>query len=168
MTVGYFPPFCEILSDGSRTFSTFFPKFVRITVGHFPPFLQILSEWLWDVFLLFMKTCQYNDLTFFHKKEENVLPSFWQVFQKRRKMSHCHSDKFSKKGGKCPTVILTSFQKKKENVRMSFWHVFTKRRKMSSCHSDRFSKKGGKCLTVILTSFHKKEENVFPSFWHAF
>ena len=41
-------------------------------------------------------------------------------------MSHCHSEKFSKKGGKCPTVILTSFEK---------------RRKMTDCHSDKFGKK---------------------------
>jgi len=61
-------------------------------------------------------------------------------------MSNCYSDKFSNKGGKCPTVILTSFGKK--------------RRKMSYCHSDKFSKKGGKCPTIILTSFGKKEENV--------
>jgi hypothetical protein len=31
-------------------------------------------------------------------------------------MSHRHYDKFWKKGGKCPTVILTSFHKKEENV----------------------------------------------------
>ena len=52
-------------------------------------------------------------------------------------MSHCHSDKFSQKGGKCPTVILASFQK---------------RRKMSDCDSDMFSQKGGKCPTVIFTN----------------
>ena len=31
-------------------------------------------------------------------------------------MFNGHSDKFSLKGGKCPTVILTSFHKKEENV----------------------------------------------------
>ena len=83
---------------------------------------------------------------------------------KRSKMSHCHSDKFSQKGGKCPTVILTSCHKNEENVPPSFRQVFTKRRKMSRRHYDKFSKKGGKCPTIILTSFHKKEENVLPSF----
>ena len=79
-------------------------------------------------------------------------------------MSHRHSDKFSKKGGKCPTVILTGFYKKEENVPLSFQQVFTKRRKMSHRHSDKFLKKGGKCPTVILTSFQKKEENVLLTF----
>ena len=50
----------------------------------------------------------------------------------KRKMSHSHSNKFLKNGGKCPTVILTSVQTKKEN-------------------SDNFSQKGGKCPTAILT-----------------
>jgi hypothetical protein len=94
-------------------------------------------------------------------------------------MSFCHFDKFSKKGGKCPTVILTSFHKKEENVHRSFMQVFNNRRKMSFCHFDKFSKKGGKCPmdilkkisqkggkcpTVILTSFHNKEENVSWTF----
>ena len=76
-------------------------------------------------------------LTRFHKKEENVPLSFWQVFNKRRKMSHCHSEKFSKK---------------KENVQLSFWHVFTKRRKMSHCHSNKFLQKGGKCLKIVINN----------------
>ena len=45
-------------------------------------------------------------------------------------MSRSHSDKFSKKGGKCPLVIWTSFQK---------------RRTMSIGHSDHHSEMGGKC-----------------------
>ena len=73
-------------------------------------------------------------MTSFYKKEENVPPSFLkiskkeeivplsfrQVSPKRRKMSHYHSDRFSQKGGKCPTVIQTSFHKKEKNVLMSF------------------------------------------------
>ena len=81
-------------------------------------------------------------------------------------MSHHHSDKFSKKGGKCPTVIPTSFHKKEENVPPSFCQVFEKRRKMSNCHSDTFLQKGGKCATVIPTSFHKMEENVLGKLNH--
>ena len=198
MTVGHFPPFCEILSESlwdifllfvktyqndSGTFSFFLWNFVTISIvrmagGHFPPFCENLSEWQLEIFLLLVKTFQNDSGTFssifgkpvrkFHKKEENVPLSVWQFFTKRRKMSHCHSDKFSKKGGKCPTITLTSFHKKEENVLPSLWQVFTKRRKMSHRHYDKFSKKGGKCPTIILTSFHKKEENVLSSFWQVF
>jgi hypothetical protein len=83
-------------------------------------------------------------------------------------MSHRHSDKFLKKGGKYPTVILTSVQKKEENVPSSFCQVFTKWRKMSHSQSDIVLQKGGKCPTVILTIFHKMEENVLQSFRQVF
>ena len=94
-------------------------------------------------------------LTRFHKKEENVPLSFWQVFTKRRQMSHGHSDKlsqkggkyvmviltsFHKKGGKCHMVILTNYHKKEENISWTFWQVFTQRRKMSQSHSEYLSK----------------------------
>ena len=68
-------------------------------------------------------------------------------------MSHCHPCKFSKTGGKCPTVILANFQKREEIVRLSSWQIF---------------KKGGKCPTVILANFHKWEENVRLSSWQIF
>ena len=61
-------------------------------------------------------------------------------------MSNFHSGKFSKMGGKCPTVILANFKKWEKNVQQqSFRQIF---------------KMGGKCLTVILANFQKEEENV--------
>jgi hypothetical protein len=50
-------------------------------------------------------------------------------------VAHCHFEKFSKKGGKCPTVILTNFHKEEENVLQTFSPIL-----------------------------EKKEENVLPSF----
>ena len=75
-------------------------------------------------------------------------------------MSSCHPGKFSKTGGKCPTVTLANFQKWKENVRLSPWQIFKNGRKMSDSHPGKSSRKGGKCPTVILTDFQKREENV--------
>jgi hypothetical protein len=46
-----------------------------------------------------MKTGHSNKIS---KKGENVHMPFLPVFEKRSKMSLSHSDKFSKKGGKCP------------------------------------------------------------------
>jgi hypothetical protein len=103
--------------------------------------------------------CPTDILSSFHKKEENVPLSFYQVFTKRRKMSHGHSDKISQKGGKCPEIILTNFQKKEENVPRLFWQIFKnegkhpqvvwqdikKRRKISIGYSCKFSITGGKC-----------------------
>ena len=63
------------------------------------------------------------------------------IFQKRRKVAHSHFDKFSKKGGKCPTVILTNFHKEEENVPKTFSPILEKRRKMSYHHSDMFFQK---------------------------
>ena len=138
MTVGHFPPFCENLSEwrweifllfvktcqnGSQTLSSFYWKLVRMMVRHFPPFRENLSEWQLDIFLLFVKTCQNDSGTFssfvwkFVGMTVGHFPPFWE---KRRKISLCHSHKFLKKGGKCPTVIRTSFQKKEENVLLTF------------------------------------------------
>ena len=68
-------------------------------------------------------------------------------------MSNCHSGKFSKTGGKCPTVS---------------WQIFKNWRKMSDRHSGKFSKMGGKCPTAILANFQKWEENVQLSSWQIF
>ena len=167
MTVRHFPPFLENLSEWQedifllfvktcqndiRTFSFFFWKLVRMTVGHFPPFFENLSEWQWDIFLLFWKTCQNEGRTFSSFLWKNVRSLYWQVFIKRRKTSHSHSDKICKKGGKWPTVILTNFGKKVENVLLP---------------SDKISQKGGKYPTVIFTRFHKNEENVPLSLWQV-
>jgi hypothetical protein len=75
-------------------------------------------------------------------------------------MSNSHSGKFSKMGGKCPTVIMANFQKLEENVQTLFWQIFKNGRKMSDCNPGKFSKMGGKCLTVIMANFQKWEENV--------
>ena len=81
-------------------------------------------------------------------------------------MSHCHSDKFSKKGGKCPTVILTGFYKKEENVPLSFQQVFTKRRKMFHPYSVKVSKKGGgKCPYFLLPSFRYGRKIFLKALW---
>jgi hypothetical protein len=80
-----------------------------------------------------------------HKKEEIVQLSFWQVFKKRRKMSHGHSDKLSQKGGKYLTVILTTFHKKGGKCHMVILTNHHKRRKVSHGHFAKFSQKGGKC-----------------------
>ena len=77
-------------------------------------------------------------------------------------MSHLHSVKFLKKGGKCPTVIPTHFYKKEENVLLSFQKHFIKRRKMFLPHAAKFSQNGGKCYRTILTSSQKKEEENVP------
>ena len=176
MTVGHFPPFFKNLSEWRwdifllfvktchnvhGTISSFLWKLVRMYMGHFPPFLKIsqndqgtFSSFLW------------NFLKGFPKKEENVPLSFWQVFTKRRKMSHLHSDKFSKKGGKCLTVIPTHFYKKEENVLLSFQQVFTKRRKMLHNNSDKFSKKGGgKCPYFLLPSFRYGRKIFLKALW---
>ena len=75
-------------------------------------------------------------------------------------MSDGDTGKFSKTGGKCPTVILANFQKQEENVRWSFWQIFKNGRKMSNSYSGKCSKTGGKCPIVILTNFQIQEENV--------
>jgi hypothetical protein len=78
-------------------------------------------------------------------------------------MSECHPGKFSKMGGKCPTVILANFQKREENVRLvflAFWQIFKNGRKLSICHSGNSSKTGVKCLKNLLTIFLKEEENI--------
>ena len=90
--------------------------------------------------------------------------------------------KFSKMGEKCLTVILANFQKREENVRLSSWQIFKNGRKLSDCPPGKFSKTGGKyptailanfklggkCLTVILANFQKWEENVQLSFGQIF
>ena len=70
-------------------------------------------------------------------------------------MSDSHPGKSSKKGGKCPTVILTDFQKREENVRLSSLQIFKNGRKMSYCHHCKFSKTGVKCLFVFFDQFSK-------------
>ena len=100
----------------------------------------------------------------FQKREENVPPSFWQIFINVRKMSDGHSGNFSKTGGKCPTIILANFQNQEEFVCSSFWQTFKIGRKMFNSHSDNFSKIGGKCPIVILTIFQKQEEIVIWQF----
>ena len=65
-----------------------------------------------------------SGLTRYKKKEENIHRLFLQVFNNRRKMSLGHSDKFSKKGGKYPMVVLTKFHNKEENVPQSFEQFF--------------------------------------------
>jgi hypothetical protein len=75
-------------------------------------------------------------------------------------MSDWHPGKFSKTGGKSPTVILANFQKREENVRLSPWQIFKNGRKMSDCHPGKFSKMGGNCPTVMLAIFQKREESV--------
>ena len=67
-------------------------------------------------------------------------------------MSDCHPGKFSKMGGKCPTVILANFQKWEENVRPSSWQIF-KNKKNVRPSSWQILKMGGKCTTVILANF---------------
>ena len=127
-----------------------------MSIGHFPPFFWKFSEYPRDIFLLFLKICQNDSKTFssfFFKICKNGHRTFTSFLWNFVKMSIWNSEKFSKKRGKCLTVILTCFQK---------------RRKISHCHSDKFSKTGGKCPTVILTCFQKKEENVPPSFWRVF
>ena len=97
-------------------------------------------------------------------------------------MSNCHSDMFSQKGGKCPTVILTSFLKRRKMSNCHSDKFSQKRRKMSNGHSDKISQKGGKCPKVILTNFlkwrkmstsgltryQKKEENIHRLFLQVF
>ena len=101
-------------------------------------------------------------------------------------MSDCHPGKFSKMGGKCPTVIPANFQKREENVQLSSWQIFKNGRKMSDCHPGKFSKTGGKCVKVMLSIFSKtggncalvilvifqkylhKEENVQYAIWLFF
>ena len=100
----------------------------------------------------------------FQKWEENVPPSFQQIFINGRKMSDGHSGNFSKTGGKCPTIILANFQNQEEFVCSSFWQTFKIGRKMFNSHSDNFSKIGGKCPIVILTIFQKQEEIVIWQF----
>ena len=65
----------------------------------------------------------------FQKWVENVRLSSWQILKNRRKISVCHPGKFSKTGGKCPTVILANFQKREENIRLSSWQIFKNGRK---------------------------------------
>ena len=72
-------------------------------------------------------------------------------------MFDCHPVKFSKTGGKCPSVILANFLKQEENVRLSSWQIFKNGRKISVCHPGKFSKMGEKCLTVIIAHFQKQE-----------
>ena len=74
-------------------------------------------------------------------------------------MSIRHPDKFSKLGGKCPTVILAKFQKQEENVQLSSWQIFKNGRKVSDCHPGKFSKTGGKCVKVMLSIFSKRGGN---------
>ena len=74
-------------------------------------------------------------------------------------MSDCHPGKFSKTGGKCPTVILANFQKWEENVQLSSWQIFKNGRKMSNCHSGKFSKMGGKSLAEITSEGGKTTRN---------
>ena len=74
-------------------------------------------------------------------------------------MSDCHPGKFSKMGGKCPTVILANFQKREENVQLSSWQIFKNWRKVSDCHPGKFSKTGEKCVKVMLSIFSKTGGN---------
>ena len=55
-----FLPFLKICQDDSRTFSSFFWKFDRMTVRHFPPIFENLPRWQSDIFLSFSKICQEN------------------------------------------------------------------------------------------------------------
>ena len=86
-------------------------------------------------------------------------------------MSNCHSGKFSKKGGKCPIVILSNFQKREESVRLSSWQIFKNRRKMCKSYAEYFFKNRRKLCFVILVIFQKylhKEENVQYAIWLFF
>ena len=51
----------------------------------------------------------------FQKQEENVRLSSWQIFKNGRKMSNCHSGKFSKMGGKSLAEITSEGGKTTRN-----------------------------------------------------